>query len=140
MRVMVIVKATPESEAGTPPSTELLTEMGRFNEELAAAGVMVAGEGLHPSVMGRRVHFSGAERRVSAGPFPETTELVAGFWLWQVRSMDEALEWARRCPNPMPGDAVLELRPVFEADDFGAELTPELRAREERLRAQAAGG
>ena len=138
MRVMVIVKASPESEAGVLPSTELLTAMGRYNEELAKAGVLLAGEGLHPSSKGKRVRFSGRERTVIDGPFAETKELIAGFWLWQVKSMDEALEWARRCPNPMPGDSELEIRPVFEADDFGAELTPELRAQEERLRAQTA--
>jgi hypothetical protein len=144
MRVMVIVKASPESEAGAPPSTELMAAMGQFNEELVQAGVMLAGEGLHPSARGKRVRFSGAARAVVDGPFPATGELVAGFWLWQVRDMDEALAWARRCPNPMPGDSELELRPVFEAEDFGAEFTPELRAQEdaqrERLRAQAANG
>jgi hypothetical protein len=140
MRVMVIVKATPHSEAGTLPSTELLTAMGQFNEALAAAGVLVAGEGLHPSARGRRVRFAGAERTVVDGPFAETDQLVAGFWLWQVASMDEAIEWARRCPNPMPDGGELELRPVFEAEDFGAALTPELRAQEDRLRAEAAGG
>ena len=140
MRVMVIVKATPESEAGVMPSTERLEAMGQYNEELAKAGVLVAGEGLHPSAKGKRVRFSGSERTVVDGPFAETSELVAGFWLWRVRSMDEAVEWARRCPNPMPGDSVLEIRPVFEADDFGDELTPELREQEERLRAQTANG
>ncbi|GJG86059.1 dehydrogenase [Gemmatimonadetes bacterium T265] len=138
MRVMVIVKASPESEAGAPASTEMLEAMGRYNEELVRAGVMLAGEGLHPSTKGKRVRFSGSQRTVVDGPFTETKELIAGFWLWQVRSMDEAVEWARRCPNPMPGESELELRPVFEADDFGPELTPELRAQEERLRAQAA--
>ena len=138
MRVMVLVKASPESEAGAPPSTELLAAMGRYNEELAKAGVLLAGEGLHPSAKGKRVRFSGRERTVIDGPFAESKELIAGFWLWQVRSMDEAVEWARRCPNPMPGDSELEIRPVFEADDFGAELTPELREQEERLRAQVA--
>ncbi|MGY4827282.1 YciI family protein [Sphaerotilaceae bacterium SBD11-9] len=138
MRVVVFVKATKESEAGQMPSTELLTAMGDFNEELVKAGVMVAGEGLHPSQRAKRVHFSGSQRTVVDGPFSETKELVAGFWIWQVGSMDEAIEWARRCPNPMPGESVLEIRPVFEADDFGAELTPELREREERLRALAA--
>jgi hypothetical protein len=137
MRVMVIVKATKESEAGEMPSTELLTAMGRFNEELVKAGVMLAGEGLHPSAKGKRVRFSGKSRSVIDGPFAETKELVAGFWLWRVKSMDEAVEWARRCPNPMAGESYLELRPVFEAEDFGAELTPELRAQEERLRAEA---
>ncbi|MDQ6927009.1 MAG: YciI family protein [Candidatus Eremiobacteraeota bacterium] len=139
MRVMVIVKASGESEAGVLPSTELLTAMGKYNEELVNAGVMLAGEGLHPSAKGVRVRFSGDARTVIDGPFAETKELIAGFWLWQVKSMDEAVAWARRCPNPMPGtEADLEIRPVFEADDFGAEFTPELRAQEERLRAQSA--
>jgi hypothetical protein len=120
------------------PSTEELTAMGRFNEELVQAGVMLAGEGLHPSTRGKRVRFSGSERTVVDGPFAETKELVAGFWIWQVRSMDEAVEWARRCPNPMPGGGELELRPVFETEDFGAELTPELREQEERLRSESA--
>jgi hypothetical protein len=137
MRVMVIVKATNESEAGQMPSTELLTAMGQFNEELVKAGVMLAGEGLHPSAKGKRVRFSGKSRTVVDGPFADTQELVAGFWLWQVKSMDEAVEWARRCPNPMEGESYLEIRPVFEAEDFGAELTPELRAQEERLRTEA---
>jgi hypothetical protein len=136
MRVMVIVKATTASEAGTPPSTELLTAMGQYNEELVKAGVMLAGEGLHPSTKGKRVRFSGRERTVIDGPFAETKELIAGFWLWQVKSMDEAVEWARRCPNPMPDGGELELRPVFEAEDFGAEFTPELREQEDRLRAE----
>jgi hypothetical protein len=137
MRVMVIVKATKNSEAGAAPSEELLAAMGRYNEELVKAGVMLAGEGLHPSAKGKRVVFSGGKRAVVDGPFAETKELIAGFWLWEVKTMDEALQWARRCPDPMPGeDAVLELRPVFEADDFGAEFTPELREQEERLRAQ----
>ena len=138
MRVMVMVKATADSEAGRMPSTEELTAMGRFNEELVQAGVMLAGEGLHPSTRGKRVRFSGSERTVVDGPFAETKELVAGFWIWQVRSMDEAVEWARRCPNPMPGGGELELRPVFETEDFGAELTPELREQEERLRSESA--
>jgi hypothetical protein len=138
MRVMVMVKATKESEAGEMPSQELLTEMGKFNEELVKAGVMLAGEGLHPSSKGARVQFSGDKRTVVDGPFAETKELVAGYWLWQVRSMDEAIEWAKRCPNPMTEGGELELRPVFEADDFGEELTPELREQEERLRAQIA--
>jgi hypothetical protein len=137
MRVMVIVKATKNSEAGEMPSAELLTAMGKYNEELVKAGVMVAGEGLHPSKRGKRVVFSGGKKTIVDGPFAETKELVAGFWLWQVRSMEEALEWARRCPDPMPNEeSVLEIRPVFEAEDFGAELTPELRAQEERLRAE----
>lgn len=136
MRVMVMVKATADSEAGRMPGTELLAAMGAFNEELVKAGVMLAGEGLHPSVRGKRVRFSGAQRSVVDGPFAETRELVAGFWLWNVRSMDEALEWVRRCPNPMEGDSEIEIRPVFEAEDFGAEFTPELRAQEDRLREQ----
>ena len=139
MRVMVIVMASADSEAGVMPSTELLTAMGQYNEELVKAGVMLAGEGLHPSSKGKRVRFDGAQRTVIDGPFAETKELIAGFWLWQVRSMDEAVEWARRCPNPMPGGGELEIRPVFETEDFGEELTPELREQEERLRAQSAG-
>lgn len=138
MRVMVIVKASKDSEAGVMPSEELLTEMGKFNEELVKAGVMLAGEGLHPSSKGARIQFSGTKRTVVDGPFDETEELVAGFWLWQVRSMEEAIEWAKRCPNPHPGESELEIRQVFEAEDFGAEFTPELKAQEERLRAQAA--
>jgi len=137
MRVMVIVKATRSSEAGVMPSEKLLADMGKYNEELVKAGVMLAGEGLHPSSKGKRVVFSAGKKTAIDGPFAETKELVAGFWLWQVKSMDEALEWARRCPDPMPGEeSVLEIRPVFEAEDFGQELTPELRAQEERLRAQ----
>lgn len=136
MRVMVMVKASPESEAGQMPGTELMAAMGRFNEELVKAGVMLAGEGLHPSVKGKRVRFSGAQRTVIDGPFSETKELVAGYWLWQVRSMDEAVAWVRRCPNPMLSDSEIEIRPVFEAEDFGAEFTPELRAQEDRLRAE----
>ena len=138
MRVMVLVKATKDSEAGVMPSQELLTEMGKFNEELVKAGVMLAGEGLHPSSKGARVHFSSDKRTVTDGPFAETKELVAGFWLWQVRSMDEAIEWAKRCPNPMEEGGLLEIRPVFEAEDFGEEFTPELREQEERLRAEIA--
>jgi hypothetical protein len=140
MRVMVIVKATSESEAGKMPTTELLAAMGQFNEELVKAGVMLAGEGLHPSAKGKRVRFSGSRRSVIDGPFAETKELVAGFCLWQVKSMEEAVDWVRRCPNPMEGESEIEIRPVFDADDFGAELTPELRAQEERLRAQTEGG
>ena len=136
MRVMVMVKATRESEAGEMPSTELLAAMGRYNEELVKAGIMVGGEGLHPSSRGKRVLFSGADRSVTDGPFAETKELVAGFWMWQVKSMDEAVEWVRRCPNPMMSDSEIEIRPVFEAEDFGAEFTPELRAQEDRLRAE----
>jgi hypothetical protein len=139
MRVMVMVKASPESEAGDMPSTELLAAMGRFNEELVAAGVMLAGEGLHPSSKGKRVRFSGTSRSVVDGPFTETKELVAGYWLWQVKSMEEAVEWVRRCPNPMQSDSEIEIRPVFEAEDFGAEFTPELREQEERLRRQIEG-
>ncbi|EGD04849.1 hypothetical protein B1M_09382 [Burkholderia sp. TJI49] len=136
MRVMVIVKATADSEAGALPDTELLAAMGRFNEELVKAGVMLAGEGLHPSSRGKRVRFAGEGRTVIDGPFAETRELVAGFWLWQVKSMDEAVEWVRRCPNPMPGESEIEIRPVFEPDAFGAEFTPELREQEARLRAE----
>ena len=134
MKVMVMVKATTDSEAGAMPSTELLEAMGKFNEELVNAGVMLTGEGLHPSSRGVRIAFDGPQRRVIDGPFAETRELVAGFWLWQVRSLDEAIEWAKRCPNPMPGPSELEIRPIFEAEDFGAEFTPELRAQEEALR------
>ena len=137
MRVMVIVKASRESEAGQMPSEKLLRDMGKFNEELVKAGIMLAGEGLHPSSRGKRVRFSGASPSVIDGPFAETKELVAGFWLWQVRSMEEAVEWLKRAP--FDGGAEVEIRPVFEADDFGQEFTPELRAQEERLRAQIAG-
>jgi hypothetical protein len=136
MRVMVIVKASKESEAGEMPSQELLAAMGNFNEELVKAGVMLAGEGLHPTSKGTRVRFSGSKRTVIDGPFAETKELIAGFWLWQVKSMEEAIEWVKRCPNPMTSDSEIEIRPVFEADDFGAEFTPELRAQEERQRAK----
>jgi hypothetical protein len=139
MRVMVMVKATSESEAGKMPGTELLTAMGNFNEELVKAGVMLAGEGLHPSARGKRVRFSGSQRTVIDGPFAETKELVAGFWLWEVKSMEEAVEWVRRCPNPMESESEIEIRGVFEAADFGAEFTPELQAREERLRAESEG-
>lgn len=140
MRVMVMVKATADSEAGIMPGEQLLTEMGAFNEALVKAGVMLAGEGLHPSAKGARVRFSGASRTVIDGPFAETKELVAGYWLWQVRSMDEAIEWVKRCPNPMLTDSEIEIRPVFEAEDFGAEFTPELREQEDRLRAQIQAG
>ncbi|MGH8109541.1 MAG: YciI family protein [Arenimonas sp.] len=136
MRVMVIVKASKESEAGIMPSEQLLTDMGNFNEELVKAGVMLAGEGLQASSKGARVEFSCNKRVVVDGPFTETKELIAGFWLWQVRSMDEAIEWVKRCPNPHVSDSVIEIRPVFEAEDFGAEFTPELREQEERLRNQ----
>jgi hypothetical protein len=135
MRFMVMVKASPESEAGIMPGEQLLTEMGRYNEELVKAGVMLAGEGLHPSSRGARVRFSGKTRSVSDGPFAETKELVAGFWLFQVKSLDEAIEWVKRCPNPMISDSEIEIRQVFETEDFGSELTPELRAQEDRLRA-----
>lgn len=138
MRFMILVKATKDSEAGVMPSKELLTEMGRYNEELVKAGIMLAAEGLHPSSKGVRVVFSGTERTVIEGPFANTNELVAGFWLWQVESRKEAIEWVKRCPNPMPGDSEIEIRQVFEAEDFGAEFTPELREQEERLRAQVA--
>lgn len=138
MRCMVMVKATADSEAGVMPSGKLLEEMGKFNEELVKAGVMLEGEGLHPSSKGVRVRFSGKQRNVVDGPFAETKELVAGFWLWQVKSMEEAVEWVRRCPNPFEGESEIEIRPVFEADDFGAEFTPELREQEERLRAEMA--
>lgn len=136
MRVMVLVKATRESEAGQMPSTELMTAMGNFNEELVKAGVILAGDGLHPSARGKRVQFSGKQRTVVDGPFTETKELVAGFWIWQVQSMDEAVEWVKRCPNPMQSDSEIEIRPLFEAEDFGAEFTPALQAQEERLRAE----
>lgn len=136
MRCMVIVKASKDSEAGVMPSRELLTAMGKFNEELVKAGVMLAGEGLHPSSKGKRVRFSGGKQTVIDGPFSESKELVAGFWLWQVRSIEEAVEWLKR--SPFDGGAELEIRQVFEADDFGAEMTPELREKEQRLRQQAA--
>ena len=141
MRVMVLVKATEQSEAGEMPSEQLLSEMTDFNEELVKAGVMLAGEGLHPSSAGARVVFTGSERKVIDGPFAETKELLAGYWLWQVKSLDEAIEWVKRIPNPMPGtEAIVEIRPVFETEDFGDELTPELRAREQELRQQVEGG
>jgi hypothetical protein len=138
MKFMILVKATKDSEAGVMPSEQLLAEMGKFNEELVKAGVMLAGEGLHPSSKGARVRFSGAKRSVIDGPFAETKELVAGFWIWQVRSKEEAIEWVKRCPNPMPGESEIEIRQVFEAEDFGAEFTPELREQEQRLRSQIA--
>jgi hypothetical protein len=135
MRVMVLVKATEDSEAGVMPSEQLLSDMMKFNEELVKAGVMLAGDGLRPSSEGVRVTFSGSERKVINGPFAETKELLAGYWLWEVKSIDEAIEWVKRAPDPMPGtEGVIEIRPVFEADDFGDELTPELREKEERLR------
>jgi hypothetical protein len=138
MRFMVLVKATKESEAGVLPSEELLTAMGNFNEELVKAGIMLAGEGLQPSSKGARIRFSGTKRTVIDGPFAETKELIAGFWLWQVKSREEAIEWVKRCPNPMPGESEIEIRQVFESVDFGDEFTPELREQEDRLRAQAA--
>ena len=137
MRFMIIVRATKESEAGILPSEQLLTEMGKFNEELVKAGVMLAGEGLQASSKGARVKFSGNTRTVTDGPFAETKELIAGFWIWQVRSKEEAIEWVKRCPNPFPNkESEIEIRQVFEAEDFGAEFTPELREQEERLRAR----
>ena len=137
MRVMILLKANADSEAGVMPSERLLSEMGAYNEELVKAGMMLAGEGLHPSSRGARVIFSGSERSVIDGPFTETKELIAGFWLWQVKSMDEAIEWVKRCPSPLEGgEAEIEIRTVFEAEDFGDEFTPELREQEERLRAQ----
>lgn len=139
MRVMVMIKATAQSEAGEMPETELLAAMGRFNEELVQAGVMLAGEGLKPSSAGKRVRFAGTGRTVVDGPFAETKELLAGFWLWQVKSMDEAVAWVKRCPNPMQAESEIEIRPVFEAEDFGEALTPELREQEDRLRAQLEG-
>jgi hypothetical protein len=138
MRFMVIVKASKDSEAGVMPSEQLLAEMGKFNEELAKAGVLLAGEGLQPSSKGARVRFSGTKRTVIDGPFPETKELIAGFWLWKVKSKQEAIDWLKRCPNPHNDDSEVEIRQVFEAEDFGAEFTPELREQEERVRAQVA--
>ncbi|MFO7324626.1 MAG: YciI family protein [Pseudomonadota bacterium] len=140
MRVMVIVKATADSEAGRMPEEELLLAMGRFNEELVKAGIMLAGDGLHPSSRGKRVRFSGRERTVIDGPFPETRELVAGYWIWQVRSMDEAVEWVKRCPNPMPGESEIEIRPIFEPADFGEAYTPEVARQEARIRAGLSQG
>jgi len=139
MRVMVIVKATKDSEAGALPSKELLTAMGKYNEQLVKAGIMLAGEGLKPSSHGKRMRFAGDKRSVIDGPFTETKELIAGYWIWQVRSMDEAVEWLKRCPNPMPGESEVEIRPVFEAADFGENFTPELREQERRLAEQIAG-
>ena len=139
MRVMVMVKANDETEAGTPPDTQMLEEMGRYNEELVKAGVMLDGDGLQPSSRGVRIQFSGDDRSVVDGPFAETKELIAGYWIWQVRDMDEAIEWAKRCPNPTGEESVLELRPVFELDDFGDNVTPEVREREERLRSELEG-
>lgn len=140
MRVMVLVKATGDSESGLMPSTEMLQAMGEFNEALADAGIMQMGEGLHPSSAGKRIAFDGADRRVIDGPFAATGELVAGFWLWQVKDMAEAVAWAKRCPNPMPGPSELEIRPIFEAADFGDALTPEIAELERRTREKATGG
>ena len=136
MRVMVMVKGNDETEAGAPPDTQMLEEMGRYNEELVKAGIMLDGEGLHPSSAGARIQFSGDQRTVVDGPFAESKELIAGYWVWQVRDMDEAIEWAKRCPNPTGAEGVLEIRPVFELDDFGDNVTPEIRERDERLRSE----
>jgi len=138
MKVMVLVKASKDSEAGVMPNAQLLADMGKFNEELAKAGVLLAGEGLHPSSKGARVRFSGKNRTVIDGPFTETKELIAGFWLWNVKSLEDAIEWLKRCPNPHPEETEVEIRPVFEAADFGEALTPEVKAQEERIRAQVA--
>jgi hypothetical protein len=138
MRFMILIKATKNSEAGVLPDEKLLSEMGKFNEELVKAGIMLDGEGLHPTSKGARVRFSGAKRTVIDGPFPETKELIAGYWVWRVKSKAEAIEWVKRCPNPFPdADSEIEIRQVFEAEDFGAEFTPELRAQEDRVRAQS---
>ena len=139
MRFMILVKATKESEAGVMPDEKMFAAMGKFNEELVKAGIMLAGEGLQPSSKGARVRFSGTKRTVIDGPFAETKELVAGYWIWQVKSKEQAIEWVKRCPNPMPTDSEIEIRQIFEAEDFGAEFTPELRKQEERLRAEIAG-
>ena len=138
MRFMVIVKASPDSEAGVMPDEAMLTAMGNYNEELAKAGVILAGEGLHPTSRGARVRFSGKKRTVIDGPFTETKELIAGFWIWQLNSLQEAIDWLKRCPNPHPGESEVEIRQIFEAEDFGAEFTPELRAQEDRILAQSA--
>src|SRR5690606_4133395 len=138
MRVMVIVKATKDSEAGAMPSTELLEAMGKYNEELVGAGIMLAGEGLHPSSKGKRIAFEGTSRTVTDGPFTETKELIAGFWIWQVKDMDEAVQWARRCPNPMPGASERDIRQIFEAEDYGDAMTPEMVEQEDRLREKLA--
>jgi hypothetical protein len=140
MRVMVMVKATNDSEAGVMPSTEMFEAMGKYNQELIDAGIMKAGEGLHPSSKGKRIRFDGASRTVVDGPFPATSELVAGFWLWEVKDMDEAVEWVKKCPNPMPGPSEIEIRRVFEAADFGEEFTPELQAQEDAQREQLERG
>ncbi|HEV8137050.1 MAG TPA: YciI family protein [Pyrinomonadaceae bacterium] len=137
---MVMVKATQETEAGTMPSQQMLTDMMKFNEELVNAGVMLAGEGLHPSSKAKRVHFSGAKRTVTDGPFAETKELIAGYWIWKVNSMEEAVEWVKKCPNPMNGESDIDIRPIFEAEDFGDEFTPELQAQEQRLRSKIEEG
>ena len=139
MRVMVLVKATQDSEAGAMPSTELLEAMGKYNEALIEAGIMISGEGLHPSSRGRRIAFDGPSRSVIDGPFAHTSELVAGFWIWQVRDMNEAVEWVKRCPNPMPGPSEIEIRPVFEIEDFGEAMTPQLAEVEERNRERTGG-
>ena len=139
MRFMVLVKATKDSEAGVLPTEKLMADMGKFNEELVKAGIMQAGEGLQPSSKGARVRFSGTKRTVVDGPFAETKELVAGYWIWKVKSKEEAIEWVKRCPNPMPTDSEIEIRQIFEAEDFGAAFTPELRAQEERLRSEISG-
>ena len=139
MRVMVIVKASKESESGAMPDQQMLAEMGAFNEQLQKAGVLVAGEGLHSSAKGKRVRFSGTKRTVTDGPFAETKELIAGFWIWQVRSMEEAVEWVKRCPNPHPSESEIEIRQIFELEDFGDALTPEQRRQEEQMRVQASG-
>ena len=138
MKVLVMVKATKDSEAGVMPTEQLLADMGRYNEELVKAGIMMGGEGLHPSSRGKRVQFDGTKRTVVDGPFAETKELVAGFWIWKVKSMEEAIAWVKKCPNPMPGPSEIEIRPVFEMEDFGEEFTPELREQEKRVMAQAA--
>ena len=138
MRVMVLVKASKDSEAGIPPSTELITEMMKFNEQLVKAGILLSAEGIHPSSKGKRIQFSGTKRMVLDGPFTETKELVGGFWIWQVKSMDEAVEWAKRCPNPTGEEGVLEIRPLIEMEDCGPEVTPELRELEERMRSEVA--
>ncbi len=137
MKVMIMVKATSDSEAGVMPSEQLLTEMGQFNEALVKAGIMLAGEGLHPSSKGVRVKFSGTDRHVTDGPFTETKELIAGYWIWQVASMEEAIAWVKRCPNPMPGDSEIEIRQIFAAEDFGEASTPELKEQEDRIRTEA---
>ena len=139
MRVMVMIKATPDSEAGVMPSTDLLEAMGRFNEELVNAGIMLSGEGLKPSSTGRRIEFTGPDRQVLEGPFAPVGDVVAGFWIWQVRNLDEAVDWVKRCPNPMDGKSQIEIRPVFEMEDFGEQMTPEIAAREDQLRNRLAG-